>query len=228
MENFTAASEINVDGNDLMMEDHLEINRAANGYVKCGYCPKKEPYCHGVCDDEEEACVVGYCSKYSKPYKVSDQVRLSGIAHELYTDNRNNGYEYLIVSMYNAFPQACDGKFVPPAIINMTVCSGCDNGNFITDYGSDEDEENDVDMRYHYSYTSSYEYTYGIEFSVNSQQAGVGSGYGSYSVLKSISADVHGQNCELVTSQPGPYMLLPIYKTKKGDKKIIGCYITNQ
>jgi len=252
IENFIAASELHIDGNDLMMEDDLPMDRAANGYVKCEYCPKKEPYCHGVCDPYEEACVYGYCSKYSKPYKVSDQVRLSAIAHELYVNNKNSDYYYVIVSMYNGFPQACHGNIVPPAIINLTLSYdyssdnendngndnekdiGNDNGNF-TDFGNDDDS--DVNMRTHYNYyysTYSYSSTYpsGYEwplvFSVNSETTAHGSSYDSNAVLKRISAEVYGQMCELVTSQPGPYMLLPIYKTKKGDKKIIGCYITNQ
>merc|ERR1712243_436904 len=242
IENFIAASELNVDGNDLVMEDDLPFDRAANGYVKCPYCPKKEQYCHGVCDESEEACVFGYCSKYSKPYKVSDQVRLSAIAWDLYEYNRNPEYEYVKVSVYNGFPQACHGNFVPPALINLTI--GWDygttsrwgpteyyyyyydkeNGNN-TDVEKDvendveDDVENDVEMRSGYQ----------IMFSVNSETSAIGGDYYNYNrVLKKISADVYGQNCELVTSQSGPYMLLPIYKTKKGDKKIIGCYITNQ
>jgi len=249
MENFIAASELNVDGNDLMMEDDLPMDRAANGYVKCPYCPKKEQYCHGICDESEEACVYGYCSKYSKPYKVSDQVRLSAIAHELYTYNRNSyddGYQEIVVSMYNAFPQACHGNFVPPAIINMTIAYdyGTTSSYWTTEYFYDnengnntdvekdvendveDDVENDVEMRMHTSEPGSSGYQ--IVFSVNSEQTGVASDWNSYRELKKISAEVYGQNCELVTSQPGPYMLLPIYKTKKGDKKIIGCYITNQ
>merc|ERR1711955_21036 len=249
IENFIAASELHIDGNDLVMEDDLPFDRAANGYVKCPYCPKKEQYCHGDCDEYEEACVYGYCSKYSKPYKVSDQVRLSAIAHEIYVNNRNSDYSYVIVSMYNGFPQACHGNIVPPAIINLTLSYdndysydngndnekdiGNDNGNF-TDFGNDDDS--DVEMRSHYpsystySYSSTYSsgYEWPLVFSVNSETTGHGSYYYSNTVLKRISAEVYGQNCELVTSQPGPYMLLPIYKTKKGDKKIIGCYITNQ
>merc|ERR1711945_61837 len=159
IENFIAASELHIDGNDLMMEDDLPMDRAANGYVKCEYCPKKEPYCHGVCDPYEEACVYGYCSKYSKPYKVSDQVRLSAIAHELYVNNKNSDYYYVIVSMYNGFPQACHGNIVPPAIINLTLSYdySSDNGNF-TDFGNDDDS--DVNMRTHYEYYySTYSYS---------------------------------------------------------------------
>jgi len=262
IENFIAAHELHIDGNDLLMEDDLPMDRAANGYVKCEYCPKKEPYCHGVCDEYEEACVFGYCSKYTKPYKVSDQVRLSAIAHDQYEYNRNNDYEYVRVSMYNAFPQACHGNFVPPALINLTI--GYDYGTTsgygtTTDYyysyyydekngnntdvekdvendveddvenDVEDDVENDVEMRDHYYSTYEPGSGYQIMFSVNSETSAIGGDYYNYNrVLKKISAEVYDQNCELVTSQSGPYMLLPIYKTKKGDKKIIGCYITNQ
>jgi len=220
---------------------------------------KKEPYCHGVCDEVEEACVFGYCSKYSKPYKVSDQVRLSAIAHDLYEYNRNDGYEYVRVSVYNGFPQACHGNFVPPALINLTI--GYDYGTtsswgtteYIYSYDNEngnntdvekdvendveddvendveDDVENDVEMRDHYY--STYEPGSGYQIvcdPVNSETTVLCRDYNYNRVLKKISAEVYGQTCELVTSQSGPYMLLPIYKTKKGDKKIIGCYITNQ